>query len=88
MSEQHVHYITQPLKSFIFTLSADSGLQQLVSLYPQETERLSIRDKIENDNLEMLCTHRNETSSVILLHLCLITYKLKTGLFHFNKTHF
>ena len=36
--EKHFHYITEPLKSLIVTLSADSGLQNICSLYPKETK--------------------------------------------------
>ena len=68
MLEQHVHYITEPLKGLIFTLSADSGLPNIFSLNPQETKWLSVRDKIINGNLEILFMHRNTTTRVVLLH--------------------
>ena len=56
------------LKRLIFTLSADSGLQNIVSLYPQETKCLSVRDKIMIANLEIYLVHRNTTNCVIFLH--------------------
>ena len=46
MLEQHFHYITYPLKSFVFTLSADSGLQNFFLLYSQKPKGLSIKDKM------------------------------------------
>ena len=36
--DKHFQYITEPLKSLIVTLSADSGLQNICSLYPKETK--------------------------------------------------
>ena len=46
MPEKYLQYITDPLKSFIFTLSVDSGLRNIFSLYPQETKWLSVKDKM------------------------------------------
>ena len=44
--EKHVHYMTEPLKGFIFTLSADSGLQIVVFIKTVTDKWLSVRDKI------------------------------------------
>ena len=57
MSEQHFHYITEPLKGFIFILSADSGLCNIF-----------VRDKINDVNLEINFMHGNTTISLVLLH--------------------
>ena len=53
MPEQKFHYITEPLKSLMFTLSADSDLGNVFSIYPPETKWLSVRDKITMGNLEI-----------------------------------
>ena len=89
MSEQHVHYITEPLKSFIFTLSADSGLRNIFSIYPRETKWLSVRDQINNVNLKknILCIEIQPVGWFCFM-VGLITYKFETGLFNFNKTNF
>ena len=87
MLEQHVHYITEPLKGLIFTLSADSGLPNIFSLNPQETKWLSVRDKIINGNLEILFMHRNTPIWWFCFIIGLITYQYKTVLFYFNVTH-
>ena len=52
MPRHKFHYITEPLKSLMFTLSADSGLWNIFSIYPRETKCLSVRDKIIIVNLE------------------------------------
>ena len=39
MLEQHLHYITYPLKSFVFTLSADSGLQNFFFYYIHKKQK-------------------------------------------------
>ena len=68
MSEQHVHYVTKPLKGLIFTLSANSGLPNIFLLNPRKTKRLTVKYKIVYGNLDILFMHRNKTSWVVLLH--------------------
>ena len=68
MPGQNFHYITEPLKSHMFTLSADSGLWNIFSIYPRETKCLSVRDKIIIGNLEINFMHINTTNCVVLLH--------------------
>ena len=51
MTNQHFNYTIEPLESFIFPLSEDSGHQNIFLAYPQETKRLSVKDKIINDSL-------------------------------------
>ena len=46
MTNQHFKYTIETLESFVFTLSEDSGKQNIFSAFPQETKRLSVRDKI------------------------------------------
>ena len=67
MTNQHFNYTIEPLESFIFTLSEDSGHQNIFSAYPQETKRLSVKDKIIKYGLELDFLHRNTTSCVVFL---------------------
>ena len=46
MPEQHLNYIRDPSKSFIFTLSADSGLGNYFFFYPRKTKCLFVKDKM------------------------------------------
>ena len=68
MTNQHFNYTIEPLATFIFTLNEDSGHRNIFSAYPQETKRLSEKDKMKNDGLELKVLHRNTTSCLIFLH--------------------
>ena len=52
MTNHYLNYAIEPLDSFIFTLSEDSGHRNICLAYPQETKRFSVKDKIINDGLE------------------------------------
>ena len=68
MKNQHLNYTKEPLESFIFTLNEDSGHRNIFSANPQETKRLSVKNKIINYGLEFDILHINTTSFVVLLH--------------------
>ena len=57
MPEHNFHYITEPLKNIMFTLSADSYLWNIFSIYPRGTKCMSVRDKIFIVNLEINFMH-------------------------------
>ena len=68
MTNQHFNYTIEPLKSFIFTLSEESGHWNTFSAYPQETKGLSVKDKIKNYDLQFEFLHRNTTCCLVFLH--------------------
>ena len=68
MTKQYFNYAIEPLESFIFTLSENSGHRNICSAYPQETKRLSVKDKIIKNGLEFEFLHRNTTSCVVFLN--------------------
>ena len=74
MTNQHFNYTLEPLESFIFTLSEDISHQNIFSGYPQETKRLSLKNKIINHCLEFKFLNRNKKSSLFFFILGVIRY--------------
>ena len=62
------NYILELLESFNFTPSEDSGHRNFFSAYPQETKRLSEKNRIINDGLAFEYLQRNKTNSLFFLH--------------------
>ena len=97
MSKQKLHYITDPLKSFIFSLSDDVAYKTFFFITSardqngclQKTKRLSVRDQIMNGNLETLGMYRTISSWMVLLHARINNRQIKdSGYFISTKQIF
>ena len=97
MSKQHLHYITDQLKSFIFTLSDDVAYTTFFFHYIRERPKwLSSKDKKvvckrpnNEGNLETLGMYRTTSSWVVLLHARINNRQIKdSGYFISTKQIF